>query len=73
MKDAVVAVNAQPADLNGVPSTRKCFVATVIGASNCGKSSFLRSFVEAPYIESDERHPTSCIKAIREKDPKKKD
>jgi GTPase SAR1 family protein len=72
MKDAIVPIHARPRDINGVPSFRKSFNALVIGAQNCGKTSFLRSFVEQPFKEQDITIE-SCTKAIREKDPKKKD
>ncbi len=51
MKDAIMPIHARPRDVSGVPHARKCFTALVIGAQNSGKSSFIRSFIEAPYQE----------------------
>jgi GTPase SAR1 family protein len=73
MKDAIMPIHARPRDVSGVPHARKCFTALVIGAQNSGKSSFIRSFIEAPYQEQHDQTQLNSIKAIREKDPKKKD
>jgi hypothetical protein len=51
MKDAIMPIHARPRDVSGVPHARKFFTALVIGAQNSGKSSFIRSFIEAPYQE----------------------
>lgn len=48
MKDAIVPVHSRPRDVNGVPSFRKSFNVQVIGPSDCGKSSFLRKFIDLP-------------------------
>ena len=73
MANAITPIFFRPRDLNGVPAHRKIFNALVIGAQNCGKTSFLESFVEAPSsLRQLDRNKSvfSCIKAIRKKDNK---
>lgn len=47
MKDAIVPIFSRPRDVQGVPYTRKCFNALVVGTSNSGKSEFMKQFIEA--------------------------
>ena len=72
MKDAIVPIHFRPRDVILASPIRKSFSAVVVGASNCGKTSFIKAFIESQN-QSHEDRQFNCIKAIREKDPKKKD
>lgn len=71
MKDAIVPIHSRPRDVNGVPSFRKSFNVQVVGPNNCGKTTFLRKFLELP--DDSVTAPSNAIKCLKEKDAKKRE
>ena len=59
MKDAIVPLQFRPREVNGASALRRFFTVALVGAKNCGKTTFMRRFLESEQVN------TSCVKAFQ--------